>query len=173
MKNILIKILQQQYNNIVLLDAKIRANFWRLFLKKMGNDVYIMSSCMIQTPSGIELGDYTRINHHTVLSGHGHLKIGKYVMVGNNCNILTSLHGFQDVSIPMMHQGITYGPVTIEDDVWIGANVVIMPDVIIGKGAIIGANAVVTEDVPPYAIVGGVPAKLIRYRNKSKQPRSK
>lgn len=130
----------------------------------MGRNVTIMGNCMIYSPHGIEIGDYTSINHHSIISGQGGLRIGKYVMIGSNVHILTSLHGFKKRDVPMRFQAIEYGKVVIEDDVWIGTNVVIMPGVTIGKGAIIGANAVVTKDVETYSIVGGVPAKLIKYR---------
>lgn len=142
----------------------MRAFFWSFFCKKMGENVTIMSNCMIYSPGGIEIGDYASINHHTVISGQGGLRIGKYVMIGNNVHVLTSLHGFQRRDIPMRFQAIEYGKVIIEDDVWIGTNAVVMPGVTIGKGAIVGANAVVTKDVRTYSIVGGVPAKLIKYR---------
>ncbi|MDD5476675.1 MAG: acyltransferase [Candidatus Omnitrophica bacterium] len=133
-------------------------------MKRMGKKVYIMNSCMIGSPSGIEIGDHVCINHHTTISGIGSLKIGSFVMIGPNCNILTANHGFSDLGKPMMFQDIAIGSVEIGDDVWLGANVVILPNVKIGRGAIVGANAVVTEDVPAFAIVGGVPARLIKYR---------
>lgn len=162
--NNLIKICQKYYNMIIFGVSYLRAGFWRLFVKKMGKDVYIMGSCMIGSPSGIEIGDHVCINHHTTISGIGALKIGSFVMIGPNCNIITANHGFSDSSRPMMFQGVVSGPVEIGDDVWLGANAVILPNVKIGRGAIIGANAVVTDNVPAFAIVGGVPAKLIKYR---------
>lgn len=142
----------------------MRARFWKLFIKKMGKKVFIMDSCIISSPLGIEIGDHVCINHHTTISGKGSLKIGNFIMIGPNCNILTADHGSKNQTEPMMFQEIVYGPVEIEDDVWLGANVVILPNVKIGRGAIVGANAVVTKNVPAFAIVGGVPAKLIRYR---------
>jgi len=157
-------LLQEFYNKFVFCFASIRAGFWKMFLKKVGKKVYIMHSCMISSPSGIEIGDHVCINHHTTISGIGLLKIGSFVMIGPNCNILTANHGFSDHTKPMMFQKAVLGRIEIEDDVWLGANVVILPNVKIGRGAIIGANAVVTEDVPAYAVVGGVPAKLIKYR---------
>ena len=71
---------------------------------------------------------------------------------------------FKDWGKPIRFQAFESGPVIIEDDVWLGANVVVLPNVKIGKGAIIGANAVVTKNVAPYSIMGGVPAKFIKYR---------
>ena len=86
-------------------------------------------------------------------------------MMGRDVIIMASSHKFDDCNIPMRLQG--YKPVKeviIEDDVWIGHRVIILPGVNIGKGSIIGAGSVVTRDVPQYAIVGGIPAKIIRYR---------
>ncbi len=133
-------------------------------MKRMGKKVYIMGSCMIGSPSGIEIGDHVCINHHTTISGIGSLKLGSFIMIGPNCNILTSNHGFKSWHNPMMFQEVSSGAVEIGDDVWIGANVVVLPNVKIGRGAIIGANAVVADDIPAFAIAGGVPAKIIRYR---------
>lgn len=94
------------------------------------------------------------------------VKIGNYVMMGPNCCIMTVNHNYNRTDIPMLLQGHSdISPVIIEDDVWIGRNVLIMPGVRISMGSIIAAGAVVTKNVPRYAVVGGVPAKVIRYRN--------
>ncbi len=84
--------------------------------------------------------------------------------------IITNTHNFENCDIPMRTQGLKNISVTIEDDVWIGSRVIILPGIKIGKGSIIGAGAVVTKDVPEYSIVGGVPAKLIRSRNFVSKP---
>lgn len=82
--------------------------------------------------------------------------------------MLTSGHEFANIDIPMRLQGRKQEqPIYIADDVWIGARAIIMPGVRVGHGAIIGAGAVVTKDVPEYAVVGGVPAVIIKYREKS------
>lgn len=165
----MIKILQHFYNNIVFGIGKIRANFWRIFLNKMGKNCFIMSNCNIGSPRGISLGNSVSINHHTTISGHDKLIIGNYVMIGPNCNILTANHGYSDIRKPMIQQELLYGPIEIEDDVWLGANVIILPNTKIGRGSIVGANAVVTKNVEPYSIVGGVPAKIIKYRFSKKK----
>lgn len=95
---------------------------------------------------------------------NGPLKIGDNVMMGPDVTILTHTHVTDRVDIPMSEQGYRVAEVVIGNDVWIGMRVVIMPGVRIGNGAIVGAGAIVTKDVPNYAIVGGVPAKIIKYR---------
>lgn len=96
------------------------------------------------------------------------LKVEDYLMMGEDVLILGASHIFSDINIPMGLQGseINKTPLHIKSDVWIGARVVILPGCkIIGKGVIIGAGSVVTKDVPDYAIVGGNPAKVIKFRN--------
>lgn len=85
-------------------------------------------------------------------------------MIGPDVVILTRTHSIDRVDVPMIEQGFWTGKVTIGNDVWIGMRSVIMPGVNIGNGAVVGAGAVVTKDVPDYAIVGGVPARVIKYR---------
>ncbi len=89
-------------------------------------------------------------------------------MAADNLSIRDTDHIFDKINIPMIRQGIRTAPVIIEDDVWIGHGVTILKGTKIYKGAIIAAGAVVTKDVPPYSVVGGVPAKIIKYRNKYK-----
>ena len=95
---------------------------------------------------------------------HGPLKIGENVMMGPEVTILTHTHNIERTDIPMRQQGTIVKEVIIGNDVWIGMRSIIMPGVKIGNGAVIGAGAVVTKDVPDNAIVGGVPSKIIRYR---------
>lgn len=160
----LISAMQNVYNFVVFKIAMFRAIFWGIFMKKIGKGVYIMEGCKILNPKGIEIGDHSGINHHTDIGGRGGLKIGKYVMIGPYCQIITALHQTSDWRKPISRQGIYCNKVIIEDDVWIGTHVVVLPDVKIGRGAVIGAGAVVTSDVEPYTIVGGIPAKFIKYR---------
>lgn len=85
-------------------------------------------------------------------------------MMGPDVTILTNGHNIERVDIPMMQQGGFVKGVVIGNDVWIGMRSIIMPGVKIGNGVVIGAGAIVTKDVPDYTIVGGCPAKVIRYR---------
>jgi len=85
-------------------------------------------------------------------------------MVGPNVVIRASNHGAERIDVPMWDQGHTGGRIVIGDDVWIGANAVIVPNVTIGSHVVIAAGAVVTRDVPDYAVVAGVPARVIADR---------
>src|SRR5260221_345194 len=88
----------------------------------------------------------------------------KNVSIANNCKFVNPDHICTDWRKPIGLQGKPQPKIVIEDDVWIGINAIILPKVTIGRGAIIAAGAVVTKDVEPYAVVGGVPARLIKYR---------
>lgn len=171
----MVKYLQVLFNFFTFSIAGVRAVFWKIFVKEMGCNVMILGGCSLQSPSGIELGNNIIINHNTTIAGHGGLIIGDYVQIGPNCNILTASHGYSEWKIPIRNQPIIRKKVIIEDDVWIGANVVVLPGVKIGRGSIVGANAVVTKNVEPFTIVGGVPAKKIkdRFRQDIKKKASK
>ena len=117
---------------------------------------------------GVTLGDRSGIGINASIGEQTH--IGSDVMMGPDCVIYTRNHCFDRLDIPMREQG--YGPVEpveIGDDCWIGGRVTILPGVHVGNGAVIAAGAVVTKDVPPYAVVGGVPAKIIYNRKDGTQ----
>lgn len=117
---------------------------------------------------GVNLGDRSGIGINASIGEQTH--IGSDVMMGPDCVIYTRNHRFDRLDIPMREQG--YGPVEpveIGDDCWIGGRVTILPGVHVGNGAVIAAGAVVTKDVPPYAVVGGVPAKIIYNRKDGTQ----
>lgn len=108
------------------------------------------------------IGDFCQINKGVQLRD---AIIGNYVMIAPNCVLLDRMHSFENLDIPMALQGGTGKiPPVLHDDVWLGQNVIVMPGIEIGKGAIVAAGSVVTKNVEPYSIVGGVPARLIRKR---------
>lgn len=103
---------------------------------------------------------------NTFIECSGGVTIGRYFHVGRGLTIFSTNHNYNsDTLIPYDEQSIIE-PVIIKDFVWCGSNVTIVPGVTIGEGAVIGSGAVVTKDVPDYAVVGGNPAKVIKYRNK-------
>lgn len=139
----------------------IRAFCGKLILTKCGENVNIEKNAVF--PSSVELGDNSGIGIRAHINGK--VIIGNDVMMGPDVCIYARNHAFDQIDIPMNLQGFApEKPVVIEDDVWIGARVIILPGVHIGTGAVIGAGAVVTKDVPDYAVVGGNPACILRMR---------
>lgn len=134
----------------------------------IGNDVHFMGRDYLDARGGsIVIGNQTSFNIGVILdaSFDGKIVIGNNVMIGPNVVIIASSHIYSRTDIPMRNQGHIGGMITIEDDVWIGANSVITPGVVIKRGVIIGAGAVVTHDIDEFVIAGGVPAKSLGVRN--------
>lgn len=155
------KKLPGSYSYFSFGSKKIRAFCGKLILAKCGKGVNIERNAIFS--SRIEIGDNSGIGINADITGK--TIIGKNVMMGPECIIYTVNHRFDNPEIPMNKQGAAdEKPVFIGNDVWIGARVIILPGVKIGDGAVIGAGAVVTKDVPPYSVVGGNPAKVLKYR---------
>ena len=133
--------------------------------KKCGKYV-VLDFVKIVNPENVAFGDYVYINNFTVLNGLGGLEIGNNVIVGPYVQIYTANHNYENAEFLPYDEKAILKPVRIEDHVWIGGNVVIVPGVTIGEGAVVGAGSVVTKDVPPLAVVGGNPAEIIKFRNK-------
>lgn len=134
---------------------------------KIGKGTKIRPTVILREAENIIIGNYCGFNHNTILNGgkkNAKLIIGNYVRVGPNVCMYTSNHNIENTGVPIVDQGYKENDVVIEDDVWIGANSVILPGVHIGKGVVIGAGSVVTKDLPPNSICGGVPAKFIKFR---------
>ncbi|MBN1259934.1 MAG: acyltransferase [Anaerolineae bacterium] len=112
--------------------------------------------------SGIYVGRDSLIGEYTVIRGQGGVTLGDRVYTSPMVQIIAVNHVFDDPERPFSEQGITAQGIIIEDDVWIGSGAVITDGVRVGQGAVIAAGAVVTQDVPAHAVVGGVPARLIR-----------
>lgn len=112
--------------------------------------------------AGISIGDDSLIGEYTVIRGQGGVHIGHRVYTSPMVQIVAVDHVFDDPTRPFVEQGITARGITIEDDVWIGSGAVITDGVRIGRGAVVAAGAVVTSDVEPHTVVGGVPARTLR-----------
>ncbi|MBO9392565.1 MAG: acyltransferase [Caldilinea sp.] len=110
----------------------------------------------------IHIGANSLIGEFNVLRGQGGITIGDRVYTAPLVQMLAVNHVFDDPTRPMVEQGITAEGIVVEDDVWIGAGAIITDGVRICKGAVVAAGAVVTQDVPAYTVVGGVPAKVLR-----------
>ncbi len=146
------------------LFSKLRCWYLSKVLKVLVSDSKnrIENRVYISDAAKISIGKNVRINENVFIQS---AVIGNNVMIAPNTAILSSTHSYERLDIPMVEQEDIFGmPPVIKGDVWIGRNVVIKPGVVIGQGAIVGACSLVTKDVPDFAIVGGVPAKIIKYR---------
>lgn len=138
---------------------------------KIGNNVSILRNTIIECTGvirdlgeGLEIGNNVGIAQNCFIQVRGKVSIGNDVILGPNVMIFSENHNFDDITIPIVQQGETRLPVTIENNVWLGARSVILGGVTVGEGSIVAAGAVVNKDVPPFSIVAGVPAKLIKSR---------
>ena len=155
-------------------------------LKRCGPDCVFEAGVLVFHPENIELGTNVYVGHHAILKGYykNTMRIGDETWIGQQAflhgaggidigarggicpgvRIITSAHAEAGRHIPILSSPIELAPVVIEDDCDLGVGAVVLPGVRIGKGAQIGAGAVVTEDVPPYSVAIGVPAKVTRER---------
>ena len=142
--------------------AKKARGFWaKRIAASFGKNVNIEKGAVFGPL--LEIGDNSGVGIRCEL--YGPVKIGENVMMGPEVIVYTSGHKHDRTDIPMIAQGGDEARVvTIGNDVWIGRRAMIMPGVTIGDGCVIGAGAVVTKDIPPYSIAGGVPAKVMKSR---------
>ena len=133
---------------------------------RIGNGVRMGRGCFVMaSDGGLVLHDSVALSPNVhVGADAGRIEIGAQTAIGPGTVIRAANHCIARQDVPIMHQGHVPGQIIIEEDVWIGANCVITPDVRIGRGAVVGAGAVVTRNVAPFSIVGGVPAKQIGMR---------
>ncbi|AQQ09156.1 Streptogramin A acetyltransferase [Sedimentisphaera cyanobacteriorum] len=139
--------------------------------KRLGRHCYCCGMQSNFKPYSVELGDYVFIGRNAYI--YANCKIGNYSMIASYVSIVGGDHRFDIVGAPMFFSGrdkLEELETIIEDDVWVGQGSIILAGIKIGRGAIVGAGSIVTKKVPPYAIVAGNPAKLIKYRfNKVEQ----
>jgi acetyltransferase-like isoleucine patch superfamily enzyme len=147
-------------------NCDIRAGLRLLIL---GNgSVHIGPRCVIDRDATVEcrgalvVGSRSVFGHHVTIGVRDSVQIGSDCLIAEMVSIRDHDHGFLDTGRPMWQQAALTAPIVIGDDVWIGSKVTITRGVHIGQGAIVGANAVVVHDVPAGAIVGGIPARIIR-----------
>lgn len=177
-----------QMEGVAAIDSGVRLRFASNI--RLGHGVYLDQGAYLHaTPNGIDIGDETIVMHGAVLHvynfrkiPHSGIKIGKNSLIGEYSvirgqggvtigdrvytspftQIIAVNHVFDDPQRPFVDQGITAEGIVIEDDVWLGAGAVITDGVRVGRGAVVAAGAVVTKDVPPHTVVGGVPARVLK-----------
>jgi acetyltransferase-like isoleucine patch superfamily enzyme len=156
---------------------------------KLGQNVIFEPGVLVFHPEKIEIQDHVYVGHYTILKGYyqnkmiigsgtwigqqcffhsaGGIEIGHDVGIGPGVKIITSSHQLENTDSPILHNPVQFAPVSIRDNSDIGIGAIILPGVTIGIGSQIGAGAVVTNSVDDYAVVAGVPAKVLYYRKES------
>ncbi len=139
---------------------KLRHFFVRHAIRSCGKEIILQQN--IHLSPQIEIGNHVFIDEDVKIRRE--TIIGDNVIIASGVQLVTVNHNFVDSEMPIRAQGETISKIVIEDDVWIGTNAIILPGVTVGSHSIIAAGAVVTKDVPAWAIVGGVPAKVLKFR---------
>ena len=182
--------LKQAVHRFIMHPVKTRPNWWIrifsfLYLKRGKGSVIYRSvrldlppfnlfslgkysvvedfSCLNNAVGDLIIGDYTRIGLGNTIIGPA--TIGHHVNLAQNVTVTGLNHNYQDADKRIDEQGVSTRPVTIEDDVWVGANAVILPGVTLGKHSVVAAGSVVSRSVPPYSVCAGSPAKVIKQFN--------
>jgi acetyltransferase-like isoleucine patch superfamily enzyme len=146
-------------------NAALRANTDANPGIALGKGVNINDAVVINANRGfVTLGERSWLGPFCLVYGNGGVTIGRNVLVAGHTTINTVSHATERCDIPINDQPVLTGPVVIEDDVWIGLNVVILQGVTLGHGCIVGAGAVVTRSIPPWSIAVGVPARVVGRR---------
>ncbi len=134
-------------------------------LKFCGSGLRFKRNVRIEHPQNVSLGNKVYIGQDVMLDGRGGITIGENTTIGFNVVILSANHDYESNDLPYEYNVYIHKPVVIGCNVWIGGNVLIIPGVSIGDGAIVAAGTVVTTNVEPLAIVGNQPMRTIKYRN--------
>lgn len=125
---------------------------------------FILGNLDDHPAANLVIGNFVHINWGCYVSGEGGLEIGDRVLIGPNVSILSAGHEYIDRTQPILNQGLTYGKIVIEEDVWIGGGSVVLQNVKLGKGCVVGGGSTVVNDVPSYSVVAGNPTRVIKWR---------
>lgn len=142
----------------------IKIGFLKLMGAKFGDHVEIYPGVWISPGRNLIVGNGVDLAKDVLITTTGGVSIGDRALIGYRTQILSANHSIPPIGEPFPVSGDEYKKVTIGSDTWIGANCIITPGITIGEGAVVAAGSVVTKDVVPNSIVGGVPAKLIKMR---------
>ncbi len=158
---------REQFQSVgedVVFEAGVRV--WHPERIRLGNNIYVGHDAMLKGyyKGEMVIGDDTWLGQGVFFHAAGDIHVGRRVGVGPFVRILTSYHGEAGRHLAILDSPLEFGAVRIEDGADIGVNTIILPGVTVGEGAQVGAGAVVTRDVPPFAVVAGNPARLLRMR---------
>jgi maltose O-acetyltransferase len=141
----------------------LRRKLLSYIIDSCGEGLIVKQGAYIGKGKRLRIGNFSQIGANSKIESD--VTIGNNVLMGPDVVMMTEIHAFENPQILIREQGaLPIRPIVIGNDVWIGTRVIILPGITIGNGAVIGAGSVVTRNIDPYAIVGGSPAKLIRYR---------
>ena len=157
--------------------------------RRLGTNVVFELDVIVFHPEAISIGDNVYVGHQTILKGYhrnemvigantwigqgcffhsaGGIDIGEAVGIGPGVKILTSTHGDDRIDLPILHHDVVFKRVVVADGSDVGVGSILLPGITVGEGAVVGAGSVVTRDVPPFAVVAGNPARVLRMRQKS------
>lgn len=124
--------------------------------------------CQDKNASGaLIIGDWVALNSNVMINADngGKIYIGNNVIVGPNAVLRAANHSFNSMDLPIRRQEHLPGVIHLEEDVWLGAGVIVLPNIRIGRGAVIGAGSVVNRDIPPFSVAAGIPAQVIKKRD--------
>lgn len=147
---------------------KMKAKKLRERLSYIGEKVYLHESVKISYPHMVCISSFVHIQNDCLLQGNGGIEIGEGSIIAHEVQILTANHMYDAPDLKFLPYDERYltGKVIIGRYVWVGCRVTILPGVTVGDGAVIAAGAVVTKDVPSCAVVGGNPARILKYRDR-------
>jgi len=181
--------MKMNFNNIQARNSHGNGQFKPEMFRFFGCGVILESGVLVFHPENISVHNHVYVGHQTILKGYhrgemvigegswigqqcfihsaGNVLIGKAVGIGPGVKIISSVHDDSCLDVPVMHQPLIFAPVHIGDGADIGTGAILLPGITIGEGAIIGAGAVVNCDIEPFSVYAGVPARFLRFRNKS------
>jgi maltose O-acetyltransferase len=146
------------------LVLKLRAAYYRRVLRRCGTSLVTRQHVILRHTRNISIGDHVMLNRGATVTAHTPIEIGNDCLIGPGAVLHNGDHRFDQVDVPIRRQGFSSAPIVLEDDVWIGANAIVLSGVRVGRGSVVAGGSVVTRDVPPYTIVAGIPAKQISRR---------
>jgi acetyltransferase-like isoleucine patch superfamily enzyme len=141
-----------------------KANYLRMQGASIGKSITFYPGIKINPAKNIQLGNHVDLAWGVLITTGGGVEIGDRTLIGYRTQILSANHIVPENKRRIFDAGHTCKKVIIKNDVWIGANCIILAGITIGEGAVVAAGSVVTKDVEPFTIVGGIPAKLIKQR---------
>jgi acetyltransferase-like isoleucine patch superfamily enzyme len=134
-------------------------------LSAVGSNVVFARGVLMRYPHRVEIGNNVYVNRGVSITARARIVIGDDVLIGPRVIMDSGNHVFEDGNVPIRLQGFVSRGISVGDDVWIGAGCVVLDGVTIGRGSVVGAGSVVTRDVAPGSVVGGVPARVLRMRD--------